>query len=105
MNFNEATIDNEPLVPISDALNAEWMPKRKGKPPRYNTVRGWTITGVRGVLLEHRMMGSTPCISEGAFRRFTYCLSLPRPAQQATLPKDRQASIDRANAALDAAGI
>jgi hypothetical protein len=99
------TIDNERLIPLSEASTLPDMPRRRGKPITYETLRNWTTQGVRGITLEYRMVGTTPCTSEGALKRFFYRLSQPKPNPTATLPKERQASRERAAAVLDAAGI
>src|SRR5262245_41916224 len=62
-------IATEKILTLSEA--AEWLPRRwRGRRTHVSTLYRWTVSGCRGVVLEHIQIGSTRATSHEALQRF-----------------------------------
>jgi hypothetical protein len=59
----------ETIFTLSEA--AEWLPRRRrGRKTHVSTLYRWTVSGCRGVILEHIQIGATRATSQEALQRF-----------------------------------
>ena len=62
-------IATETILTLSEA--AVWLPRRwRGQRTHVSTLYRWTVSGCRGVVLEHIQIGSTRATSREALQRF-----------------------------------
>jgi hypothetical protein len=80
-------IASETVLTLSEA--AERLPRRRrGRQTHVSTLYRWTVSGCRGVLLEHTQIGATRATSLEALQRFFDRLSRGS-ANGSTLPFTR----------------
>jgi hypothetical protein len=97
---------SESVLSLTEAAKA--LPRRrKGKRPDVCTLYRWSMAGCRGVRLETIQIGGCRCTSREALQRFFERLTaqsagapIPEPP-----PRAQAASVRRAEAVLDKAGI
>jgi hypothetical protein len=77
----------ETILTLSEA--AEWLPRRRrGRRTHLSTLYRWTVSGCRGVILEHTQIGATRATSREALQRFFDRLT-HASGGRATLPLSR----------------
>jgi hypothetical protein len=96
---------------------AKYVPRTSNRPVHHSTIWRWCRVGIRGVKVEHLMVGSRCVTSREALNRFFQKLSELPPASaepddlspplraSKRTPARRRSDVDRAKADLASAGI
>lgn len=99
-------LNTEQLLRAADVPDLTWLPKRRnGTKLARETVLKWVRDGLRGIHLEHVLVGGVVCTSEPALKRFFVRLSAPPAEQHQPTPEESRDSQSQAEAILAAAGI
>lgn len=75
----------ERILTLAQAA-AQLPRRRRGRKAHVSTLYRWTVSGCRGVVLEHIQIGATRATSQEALQRFFDRLTLPGRAGEAPLP-------------------
>ena len=105
-------LHNETVLTFSEA--AARLPRLNGKKVHASSLWRWARKGIGGVHLETRRIGGRFVTSIEALERFTRALAevplkgrgtSPAPLARTRTERQREQAVERANAALKAAGI
>lgn len=96
-------VERETTIRLIDARKLTWLKGRGGQRLSLDSLRRWSLKGLRGVVLETVRLGGTTFTSVEAIRRFLERLNaFPATSRPST---ERRREIEAANRRLDEAGI